>query len=170
MTDYTLALEGSTYGGSIALFDGASVIAERTLADNGIPSKDGREERVLPSVAECLEEAGIRVGEIARVVCGAGPGSFTSLRISASVAKGIAVGIGCPMYSASSLLLSAASVREGLAAGLYLSVLSAMRGDWFTLLVDVGANGSMEVKGDASIVAGSAQRPSSMRNCGVNSP
>ena len=97
MDDYTLALEGSTYGGSVALLRGANVIAERTLLDNGIPSKEGRPERVLPSVAECFEEAKVGVGEIARVVCGAGPGSFTSLRISASIAKGIAVGAKCPI-------------------------------------------------------------------------
>ena len=138
MTDVSLALEGSTYGGSVALLSGGRVIAERTLADMGIPSKDGREERVLPSVAECLDESGIRVSEITRVVCGAGPGSFTSLRISASVAKGIAVGVGCPMYAVSSLLLSVASVRQSLTEGLYLSVLPAMRGDCFALLVRVG--------------------------------
>jgi len=154
MTDYTLALEGSTYAGSVALLRGNRVIAERTLVDSGIPSRDGREERVLPSVAECLKDAGVRVGEIARLVCGAGPGSFTSLRISASVAKGIAVGVGCPMYVVSSLLLSVAGARNTLAAGLYMSVLPAMRGDWFALLVDVGAKGSMEPEGVASIISG----------------
>jgi tRNA threonylcarbamoyladenosine biosynthesis protein TsaB len=154
MTDYTLALEGSTYAGSVALLRGNRVIAERTLVDSGIPSRDGREERVLPSVAECLKDAGVRVGEIARLVCGAGPGSFTSLRISASVAKGIAVGVGCPMYVVSSLLLSVAGAGNALAVGLYMSVLPAMRGDWFALLVDVGAKGSMEPEGVASMISG----------------
>lgn len=154
MTDCTLAFEGSTYGGSVALLSDGNVIAERLLVDTGTPSKDGREERVLPSVAECLDETGIRVSEIARVVCGAGPGSFTSLRITASIAKGIAVGVGCPMYSVSSLLLSVASVRDSLSEGLYLSVLPAMRGDWFALLVQVGAKASMDPQGDASIISG----------------
>lgn len=154
MTDYTLALEGSTYAGSVALLRGNRVIAQRTLVDSGIPSRDGREERVLPSVAECLKDAGVRVGEIARLVCGAGPGSFTSLRISASVAKGIAVGVGCPMYVVSSLLLSVAGAGNALAVGLYMSVLPAMRGDWFALLVDVGAKGSMEPEGVASMISG----------------
>jgi len=155
MADCTLAFEGSTYGGSVALLSDSNVIAERTLVDAGTPSKDGREERVLPSVAECLDEAGIRVGDISRVVCGAGPGSFTSLRISASVAKGIAVGIGCPMYSVSSLLLSVASVGDTLPEGLYLSVSPAMRGDWFALPVQVGPNVVLNPQGDASIVSGS---------------
>ena len=62
MTDYTLAIEGSTYTGSVALMQGDSVMAERTLVDGGIPSRGGREERVLPSVAECLVDARVDVG------------------------------------------------------------------------------------------------------------
>jgi tRNA threonylcarbamoyladenosine biosynthesis protein TsaB len=151
MMDYTLAIEGSTYGGSVALLRGEDVVAERTLVDSGIPSRGGREERVLPSVAECLDDAGIGVTRLARVVCGAGPGSFTSLRISASVAKGIAVGIECPMYAVSSLLLSVSSCPQPLQAGRYLAVLSAMREEWFAAVIDIGDDGSIIESGDAFI-------------------
>ena len=150
MHEQTLAIEGSTYAGSVALLSGDEVLAERTLADTGIPSRGGREERVLPSVAECLEEAGVAVDQLSRVVCGAGPGSFTSLRISASVAKGIAVGAGCPLYSVSSLLLSVASAPDA-TDGLFLSVLPAMRHEWFALLSEV-ASGIVVARGDAFIV------------------
>ena len=153
--DYTLALEGATYGGSIALLRDSTVIAERTLVDGGIPSRAGREERVLPSVAECLGEAHVGVDRITRVVCGAGPGSFTSLRIAASVAKGIAVGVGCPMFSVSSLLLTVACAREPLAEGRYLSVLPAMRNEWFTALFEVIGGGSIAQVRPPSIVADS---------------
>ncbi len=152
MSEHTLAIEGSTYGGSVALLHGDEVIAERTLADSGIPSRSGRDERVLPSVAECLAEAGVAVTQIARVVCGAGPGSFTSLRISASVAKGIAVGVGCPVYSVSSLLLSIASAPDAMKDdGLFLSVLPAMRAEWFGLLAEV-QGGLITARGDSFIV------------------
>lgn len=155
---YTLAIEGSTYAGSVALIRGNTVIAERTLVDRGIPTREGREENVLPSVAECLTEAGARVDEIARIVCGAGPGSFTSLRISASVAKGIAVGIGCPIFSVSSLLLSLAAASSALVPGLYLSVLPAMRDEWFALPVDVADEGAMQPAGDLAIIPESQLR------------
>lgn len=152
MSEHTLAIEGSTYAGSVALLYDHEVIAERTLADTGIPSRGGRDERVLPSVAECLAEAGVDVTQITRVVCGAGPGSFTSLRISASVAKGIAVGIACPVYSVSSLLLSIASTPDGMKDdGLILSVLPAMRSEWFALLAEV-QRGIITAKGDAFII------------------
>ena len=154
MTDYTLALEGSTYAGSVALLRGESVIAERTLPASGTPSRDGREERVLPSVVECLDDARVRVNEINRVICGAGPGSFTSLRIAVSVAKGIAVGVGCPMYAVSSLLLSVASASTPLENGLYLSVLPAMREEWFAMLVECGNGDSVLQRADIASVGG----------------
>jgi len=152
MTEYTLALEGSTYAGSVALLRGSNVVAERTLDDAGIPSREGREEKVLPSVAECLDEAGIRPDQITRVVCGAGPGSFTSLRIAASVAKGIAVGVGSPMYAVSSLLLSVANAAGSLSRGFYLSVLPAMRNEWFAMAVERGDADSIIQRGEAAII------------------
>ncbi|HUQ19417.1 MAG TPA: tRNA (adenosine(37)-N6)-threonylcarbamoyltransferase complex dimerization subunit type 1 TsaB [Gemmatimonadaceae bacterium] len=142
MADYTLALEGSTYAGSVALICDREVIAERTLEDTGIPSRGGRDERVLPSVAECLETANVSPKELTRIVCGAGPGSFTSLRVSASVAKGIAVGTGRPLYAASSLLLSVSASAE-LRPGVYLSVLPAMRGEFFASQIEILDSGEM---------------------------
>jgi hypothetical protein len=50
--EYSLAIEGSTYAGSVAVIRDREVVAERTLADSGIPSRAGRDERILPSVAE----------------------------------------------------------------------------------------------------------------------
>ena len=153
MTDYTLALESSTYAGSVALLRGRTVVAEATLSDTAIPSREGREEKVLPSVAECLDNGRVRVNDIARIVCGSGPGSFTSLRIAASVAKGIAVGTGCPMYAVSSLLLSVTSSPAPLEKGFYLSVLPAMRDEWFALLVEYENQDSIKERGDVAIVA-----------------
>lgn len=154
MTDYALALEGATYAGSVAILRGADVIAERTLADAPVPSREGRDERMLPSVAECLDEAGLRADRLTRVICGSGPGSFTSLRIAASIAKGIAVGVGCPMYAVSSLLLSVANATTSTSDGFYLSVLPAMREEWFAMLVERKGNSIIQ-RGDASIVGAS---------------
>jgi tRNA threonylcarbamoyladenosine biosynthesis protein TsaB len=153
MSNYTLALDGSTYAGSVALIRGEEVVAERTLADSGVPSRAGREERVLPSVAECLVDARVDVGLISRVICGAGPGSFTSLRIAASVAKGIAVGVGCPMFSVSSLLLTVAAAADSLDARLYLSVIPAMREEWFAMLVELTRDRQAIARGEPFVVA-----------------
>jgi tRNA threonylcarbamoyladenosine biosynthesis protein TsaB len=128
----TLALEGATYQGSVAVIRDAEVVAERTLQaeDGGIP-RAGRGERLMPAVAECLEEAGVRGSDIARIVCGAGPGSFTSLRVAGSVAKGLAAGYGVELYAVSSLLLIVSGAQPPLPNGEYHSVLDAMRGEFY---------------------------------------
>src|SRR3954467_13344479 len=106
MKSLTIALDGSTYFGSVALIRDNDVIAERTLGgDDGGVQRSGRGEKLMPAPPECLAEArGTRHG-IAGVVCGAGPGSFTSLRVAGSVAKGLAVGYGVDLYAVSSLAL-----------------------------------------------------------------
>jgi len=138
----TLAIEGSTYEGSVALIDGSAVLAERTLKDEeGASPRGGRGERLLPAIAECLDEAGVKRGGIARVVCGAGPGSFTSLRVAGSVAKGLAAGYGIDLFAVSSLLLSATGAQPPLPSGEYLSVLDAMRGEYYAAHILVPRGG-----------------------------
>jgi tRNA threonylcarbamoyladenosine biosynthesis protein TsaB len=129
----TLAIEGATYQGSVAVIRDAEVVAERTLQaeDGGIP-RAGRGERLMPAVSECLHEAGVRGSDIARIVCGAGPGSFTSLRVAGSVAKGLAAGYGVELYAVSSLLLIVSGAQPPLPNGKYLSVLDAMRGEFYS--------------------------------------
>lgn len=152
MTEYTLAIDGSTYAGSVALLNDGSVMAERELEDRGIPSKAGREELMLPVVAECIAAAGITVRDISRVVCGAGPGGFTSLRVAASIAKGIAVGSACPLFAVSSLLLTLAAAPGTIAPGLYLSTLPAMRDELFVLEVMVDDDGGIRSLGEPGIL------------------
>ena len=129
---YTLGIQGATYEGSVAVLRGAEVVCERGLSgeDTGV-ARAGRGERLMPAIAECFAEAGLRGEEIGRLVCGAGPGSFTSLRIAGSVAKGLAVGYGVPLFAVSSLLLGVSGAKPPLPPGEYLSVLDAMRGEFF---------------------------------------
>jgi tRNA threonylcarbamoyladenosine biosynthesis protein TsaB len=135
---YTIALDGSTYQGSVALIRDSKVVAERTLSGEEVGSgkrEAGRGDALMPAIAECLKETGIKREEIARIVCGAGPGSFTSLRVAGSVAKGLAVGYGVDLFAVSSLVLTVAGARPTLPAGEYLSVLDAMRGEYFVARV-----------------------------------
>ena len=69
----------------------------------------------MPAVADVLRRAKLDLGAIDRVVCGAGPGSFTSLRIAGAIAKGIASGLGRPLFAVPSLALvvGGANARPG---------------------------------------------------------
>jgi len=135
---YTIALDGSTYQGSVAILRDSDVVAERSLggeaAGNG-KGQGGRGDGLMPAIAECLKEVGVKGDAIARIVCGAGPGSFTSLRVAGSVAKGLAVGYGVELYAVSSLVLTVAGARPTLRPGEYLSVLDAMRGEYYAARV-----------------------------------
>jgi tRNA threonylcarbamoyladenosine biosynthesis protein TsaB len=154
---YTLAIEGATYEGSVAVLANSGVIAERTLIrEDGRGSPIGTGERLMPAVAECLEEGGVKRGEITRIVCGAGPGSFTSLRVAASVAKGLATGYGVELFAVSSLLLTVTGATPQLAAGEYLSVLDAMRGEVFAARVRLEAGG-LAVQVDPATIMSSEQ-------------
>jgi tRNA threonylcarbamoyladenosine biosynthesis protein TsaB len=120
----TLALEAATSMGSVAVLRDNDVLASREVAMRG-----GAEEHLLPAIDGALREAGATMRDLARVVCGAGPGSFTSLRVSASLAKGIAFAQGLPLFAVPSLALIAAD--PSLVDGAYLAVLDALRGDVF---------------------------------------
>lgn len=117
----TLVLDASTYVGTTAVLRDGRVVAE------GEAAMRGREfEALMPTVAAVLARARVGPQDLSRVVCGSGPGSFTSLRIAASIAKGLAVGTGCPLFAVSSLALLAAA--DGTPSpGRYLAVLDALR-------------------------------------------
>jgi len=122
----TLALDASTYRGSVAVLDGERLLVERTAAMRG---KDA--ELLMPAVDRALRDSGYDLGAVARVVCGAGPGSFTSLRIATSIAKGIAVPRSIPLFAVSSLaLVVGGNVSDGpRGARRYLAALDALRAE-----------------------------------------
>ena len=125
----TLGLDASTYAGSVAVFRDKDVIAERVLLHAPGPVQGTREEGMMPAVAGALKDAKLLAADLDRILCGEGPGSFTSLRIAASLAKGLAHSLDLPLYSVSSLLLIAASAPVNvrpLVAGI-----GAMRGEFY---------------------------------------
>lgn len=143
----TLVLEAATYAGSVALLGDGRVVAERSVAMRG---RD--HEALMPAVADVLAEASVPVGEVERIVCGAGPGSFTSLRIAGGIAKGLALAGGIPLVPVSSLALLVAS-REGLKAGRHIAAIDALRGEHYVALFDVCADGEIRPDGGFSLVA-----------------
>ena len=137
----TLALEASTYAGSAALLRDDRLVAERSVAMRG-----REHEALMPAVAELLVEQDIVPGEIDRVVCGAGPGSFTSLRIAGAIAKGMALAAVCPLIPLSSLALLVAS-HEPVEARRFLAVLDALRGEHYVGLFEVTDAGETRALG-----------------------
>jgi len=121
----SVAIDASTYVGTVAVFRDGDLLAEAQTAMRGADR-----EGLLPLVSATVDRACAGSRDIRRVVCGAGPGSFTSLRIAGSIAKGLAFGTGCPLFIVPSLALVPAAVND-LAPGTYLAVLDALRGEVF---------------------------------------
>ncbi len=144
-----LAIDASTYVGSAAIVtEAGALIAETEAAMRG-----AEEERLMPAVAALVERSSINTSDLAGVICGAGPGSFTSLRIAASIAKGIASGLGIPIFAVSSLLLIPAALSPAPAPGQYLALLDAMRGDFHALRCTVSANGQIDPMGEVAMLS-----------------
>jgi tRNA threonylcarbamoyladenosine biosynthesis protein TsaB len=129
----TLALDASTYRGSVAVLDGPRILVEASA-----PMRGKNAELLMPAVLRALQDAGQSLATVQRVVCGAGPGSFTSLRIAASIAKGIAVGRAVPLHAVSSLaLIVAGNVSDGpRGVRKYLAALDALRGESYVALFE----------------------------------
>ncbi|MGI8507903.1 MAG: tRNA (adenosine(37)-N6)-threonylcarbamoyltransferase complex dimerization subunit type 1 TsaB [Gemmatimonadaceae bacterium] len=128
MLDNVLVIESSTAQGSVALLrEGVLAAVVEFNARDAVTG--ARTEGLAPAVAECLAESGLGVGQLTAVICGAGPGGFTSLRCAAAVAKAMCAVLSLPLYAVSSLELMA----HGAAAsdGNYVAALSAGRGEWF---------------------------------------
>lgn len=138
----TLVIEASTYAGSTALLNDGRVLGERSVAMRG---RD--REALMPAVAELLAEASVQAAQLERIVCGAGPGSFTSLRIAGGISKGLALANGAVLVPVSSLALLAAS-RQVLAPGRYLAASDALRGEHYVALFIVRDGGHLEADGD----------------------
>ena len=98
-----LALDTSTDVGSVAVGEG-----DRLLAEIALTVGSGHSSALLPAIDLALRSAGLEARELAAVVVGGGPGSFTGVRIAAATAKGIVHAAGIPMFAYSSLLAAAA--------------------------------------------------------------
>lgn len=144
---YTLVLESSTYAGSVAVLRGAEIVAERDVEMRG-----REEERLMPAVAECAGALEGGLSSVRRVVCGSGPGSFTSLRIAAAISKGICHARGLPLYQVSSLALIVAGSPVFDARGCFMPILDAMRGEVFTTVFDAGGDGAIVATAPVRIV------------------
>jgi tRNA threonylcarbamoyladenosine biosynthesis protein TsaB len=93
-----LAIETSTDYGSIAIGRAADLTAEVVIG-----ARSRHAESLLPALDFMLRTARLRRSDLRGIAVGAGPGSFTGVRVAAATARGLAAGLGIPLYAYSSL-------------------------------------------------------------------
>ncbi|MDX1568738.1 MAG: tRNA (adenosine(37)-N6)-threonylcarbamoyltransferase complex dimerization subunit type 1 TsaB [Longimicrobiales bacterium] len=103
----SLAFDTSSSLGSVALGDGeGGVLARRFLRERGAHASG-----LIPAIRDVLQDAGVARSSVERVVVGAGPGSFTGLRVAAATAKGLVRSLEIPLWAVSSLAAGAVTDR-----------------------------------------------------------
>ena len=143
--DPILVIEASTAAGSVALLRAGAVVQSRVVAMGA-----SRDDALFPAIVDVLAAADMVATDLKAIVCGAGPGSFTSLRIAVALAKGLSHAAGCPLYSVSSLLLAAAACDV---PGQYLVHADALRDERFALPVLIHEGGSTRAEGSMTRIA-----------------
>jgi tRNA threonylcarbamoyladenosine biosynthesis protein TsaB len=93
-----LAIDTATSAITVALHDGADVLAESSTLD-----ARGHGEYLAPGIAQVLAGAGRSAAEVSVVVAGTGPGPFTGLRVGLVTARTFAFARGIPVFGVCSL-------------------------------------------------------------------
>ena len=103
-------------------------------------------EHLVPLIERLLEEAGIREKGPDLVICSAGPGSFTGLRIGMATVKGMAAGYGIPCVSVPTLDTWAFGLE--FFDGIVVPVIDARKGSYYCAAYDHGRNisGFLDIK------------------------
>lgn len=135
----TLVMDAALGDGTLALLrDGVAIVAR------DVTMRSDRDEKLLPAVLAMLADADVTLADLSCIGVGAGPGSFTALRVIGATAKGIAHARGLPLFAMPSLALTVAADAATMAEGTrWLSTLDALRGERYAALVTVGAGGAI---------------------------
>lgn len=127
-----LAMDAAAGPGTIAILRGGVVCADAT-----VEMRSMEEERFFPAVLATLARAGVPLGALEAILVGAGPGSFTALRVVGAIAKGLAEGRGIPCFAVPSLALTATP------PGVTAVRLDALREEYYVATLHRAATGAL---------------------------
>lgn len=114
-----LAFDTSTEYLSLALMHGAAIDTFDMLAGQS------HSQIILPQIQLLLKNAGMQLHDLDGIAFGAGPGSFTGVRIAAGVAQGLGFGANLPVVGVCTLM----ALAEASGADKVIACLDARMGE-----------------------------------------
>ncbi|MCL4315680.1 MAG: tRNA (adenosine(37)-N6)-threonylcarbamoyltransferase complex dimerization subunit type 1 TsaB [Gammaproteobacteria bacterium] len=140
-----LAVETSSEACSAALLIDASIEERFEIAPQRHTAL------ILPMVDSLLQQAGLKLGDLDALAFGCGPGSFTGVRIAASVVQGLAFGAERPVIPISSLAVLAQGAHRTHGAASVLTAADARMNEVYWAAYRLDQNGLMSLRGDEQV-------------------
>ena len=131
-----LSLETATLGGGVFLGRGEVELAA-TVGRSDVSHSNS----LLSDINDCLNNAGVSLGEIDVFACAVGPGSFTGLRIGIATVKALAATLDRPTLGVPTLRAVAHAAGPSTVT---VALLPAGRGEVFAQMFSVSADSIVE--------------------------
>ena len=126
-----LCIEGSTVDWSVAIMDDGRVVASENHSESNTMAS-----QLAVTIKNTLDLAQVGFQDLDGIAIGAGPGSYTGLRIVASTAKGLCLGADLPLLAVPSLKALAMETMKNDDLDFCLAMIDARRNDVFCALYD----------------------------------
>lgn len=134
-----LALETSARAGEVALVRGGAVLGTHTLS-----AERRNASELLPTMQALLSAAGLRATDIGVVCYSQGPGSFTGLRVAATVARMLQAAVGCRVVAVPTLeVIARNALGHSNPPPRIAALLDAKRGQIFAALFERSSPGEL---------------------------
>jgi len=127
-----LSFDTATSLVTVALHDGADVVAERLSA---LPMKHG--EQLAPLIEAVITDSGIVRQDLTAIAVGVGPGPFTGLRVGLVTARTLGFVLEIPVYGVCTLdVIAIEAIDTGAVAGDFLVATDARRKEVYLAAYD----------------------------------
>ncbi|BGI50991.1 MAG: tRNA (adenosine(37)-N6)-threonylcarbamoyltransferase complex dimerization subunit type 1 TsaB [Arsenophonus endosymbiont of Ceratovacuna japonica] len=135
MSIHILAIDTSTEACSVAIWRDGKIF------NKFIFSPRMHTHKILPMIEQCFIDSNLNLQHINVLAFGRGPGSFTGVRISVGIIKGLAFGANLPIISISSLLIIAQGAYRQLGEKKIIVAMDAKMGDIYSACYELKSNG-----------------------------
>ena len=153
-----LGFDSTAKSASVAVCDGERLLGNYNI-DNGLTHS----ELLLPMAENLVKTLKMSFDDVELFTCTTGPGSFTGVRIGASLVKGLAFGKNRPCIGVSTL----EALAENLSAisGIVVPVMDARRGQLYCAVFESDGNACKRITEDEALTFGElAERLSHYRD------